>query len=161
MAEQIKFEDADQYSYGMQDKITFRDIIMNYVRKIADLAAVEWHGGYNESRTKIADGGSLQINEQVYIEDSREKYSNAVEALSDLLAAHFDEEMHKAEQVCNTDKENALNRFHKAVAGKKDFDSNKIEYRTERQQINRRLFRELCKFLFRKRYLELGVIEDK
>ena len=38
--------------------------------------------------------------------------------------------------------------------------NDRVFYRTERVKINRKLFRDLCSFLYRRKYLELGKIED-
>lgn len=167
-----QFEDAESFSmnYG-KDQLTFRDIILQHLRKIAQFSSVEFRGGYWDYR---AIHSNYQTNiVKTYIPDSREVYSNAVEALADLLYPYFDAEMHKEEKVCKDSLHKAFVRTTDSkVAEKKDdsdesvtirvfkSEGNKLSYRESRRKIYRKLFRALCSFLYRKKYLELGTIED-
>lgn len=78
------FEDAESYSFNnLKDKITFRDIILQHLRRISQFASVEFRGGYWEIKeTPISTGGfSATITNKIYIPDTREVYSNAVECV--------------------------------------------------------------------------------
>jgi hypothetical protein len=168
-----QFEDADSYNLNyMKDKITFRDIILQHLKKISQFASVEFRGGYWEERT--VHSGSVSDTIRTYIPDTREVYSNAVECLADMLYPYFDKEMLQEEEKCNKAIKQAFNdnsvlvepdREDETEAEEKAYRkfkhiSNKLSYRSEKRIINRRLFRALCSFLYRKKYLELGSIED-
>jgi len=176
---ETNFEDAESYSYSFnKDKLTFKDIILQHLKKISQFASVEFRGGYWEIKEVPFSSGSgvvHSISNKVYVPDSREVYSNAVECLADMLYPYFDEEMKKAEQKCKKELEEAYNsntilveperadedeEQEKAYIRKFKNQSDKLSYRSERVKINRKLFRALCSFLYRKKYLELGSIED-
>jgi hypothetical protein len=142
------------------------------LKKISQFASVEFRGGYWEERTVYS--GSVSNTIRTYIPDTREVYSNAVECLADMLFPYFDKEMLREEEKCKKAIEQAFNdnsvlvepdREDETEAEEKVYSnfkhtSNKISYRSETRSINRRLFRALCSFLYRKKYLELGSIED-
>lgn len=172
--DEIKFEDADAYSVGYnKDKITFRDIILQHVRKITTLASVEFRGGYWEVRPNPNPMSNVDV--RIYIPDSREVYSNAIEVLADLLTPYFDNEMKEAEKKAIEEDTKAFEnntiskqpeREDKNPEESEQYErrfgdiENRISYRSQRVKINRRLFRAISCFLYRKRYLELGEIED-
>lgn len=176
--EENKYVDAESYqggSYG-KDELSFRIIILQHLKRISQLAAVEFRGGYWEIKeTPISMGSAAYtIKNRVYIPDSREVYSNAVECFADMLAPYFDEQMQKAEEKARKDIEKAYLDKTSVVEQEKEGDeeveiqpkrefrstNEKISFRSQKRQINRDLFRALCSFLYRKKYLELGVIED-
>jgi len=143
--EDLKFQDADSLgSYG-GDKVSFREIIMNHLRKVSFLACVEFIGGYWTYKT-ITIGSPP---DKVYVPDSRAIYSNSVECFADMLFPHFDSEM-------ILDEAKAVKEL---VAAKVDIVKEE-DYKDEVVKINRRLFRDLCSFLYRNNYLELGSLED-
>ena len=169
-----QFEDADSYNLNyMKDKITFRDIILQHLKRISQFASVEFRGGYWE--VKPHPNPSRNIDYKIYISDTREIYSNSVECLADMLAPYFDEEMRKAEQKAIKEDEEVF-KDNTIIKQPEREDQNpeeakkyerkfkdvldRVSYRGERVKINRRLFRALCSFLYRKKYLELGSIED-
>jgi len=176
MGDDVRFEDAESYSFNYdKDKLTFRDIVLQHLRKITQLASVEFRGGYWEVReTPVFSGGAtLTIKNRVYVPDTRECYSNAVEVLADLLAPYFDEEMRKAEEEAVKALEKALksstvlveptrvDEFGESEKGRVfRNEAGKVLFRDERVKVCRRLFRALCSFLYRKKYLDMGVIED-
>lgn len=169
-----QFEDADSYSYGFnKDKITFKDIVLQHLRKITTLASVEFRGGYWE--IKPHPSPSCNIEYKIYVPDTRECYSNAVENFADMLAPYFDKVMKEAEKeaieedkkaykdntiVKQPDREDQTPEEAKQYERKFKDVWDRVSYRGERVKINRKLFRALCCFLYRKKYLELGSIED-
>ena len=141
-----QFEDAENTSFNyMKDKISFRDIILQHLKKISQLSSVEFRGGYWETTPIILQGASTYTKK--YVPDSREMYSNAVECFADMLCPYFDKEMKKAEEEAEEELKGLEN-------------SSKEEHSHKKRKINKKLFRALCSFLFRKKYLELGSIED-
>lgn len=164
------FQDAENFSHNfIGDKITFRDIILNHLRRISQFASVEWRGGYWEERSNHIGGGATMTT-RVYIADTREVYSNAVLCMADMLFPYFDEEMLTAEEECSKAKEKAFedNTFYveperedQSEDERRDWKKGgKMSFRSETRRINQKLFRHLCSFLFRKKYLDIGTIED-
>jgi len=167
-----QFEDAEQYNYSFdKNKLSFKDIILLHLKKIGEFSSTEFRGGFWETRTKIV--GGLGIEDRYYVPDSREVYSNSVEYLADMLSPYFDEDMRTAEEEANKKIEKVWNdntveeklETEEDVEGqekKRKFPKTKdrLSYRSERREINRKLFRALCCFLFRKKYLEMGTIKD-
>lgn len=183
MTDQPQFEDADSinYSYFQKDKVSFRDIILQHLRKIAQLSCVEFRGGYWEERIlPVAGGVSTTI--KTYVPDSREVFSNGVVCFADMLFPYFDEEMGKAEQEARNkiriaheettilskpwededDRNRPVQRTELEKKGYRIFkgQDDRQLYRDMRLEVNRELFRALCSFLYRKKYLDIGSIED-
>jgi len=169
MEEHTKFEDGESYSYNKSEGLSFREIILQHLKLISRNYSVELRGGYWEEKPNPIPNSNEVI--RIYVPDTREVYSNSVEALADMLLPYFDEEMKKSEAECikllkqyyetctsektaNTEKE-----FTKAKRSFKTIED-KMSYRSLRVKVCRKLFRALCCFLHRKRYLEVGSLED-
>lgn len=165
--EEVQFEDAESYSSNyMKDKITFRDIILQHLRKISQLSCVEFMGGYYDERTVYAPGG-MQNTIKTYVPDTREQYSHAVEVLADLLYPHFDKEMQDFENDCKKRLDESFVKFkitQRLETGKTvemlEEEFGKTLYRRDKRFIYRDLFRAISSFLCRKKYLEVGSIQD-
>lgn len=140
------FEDAESFSYTDKDKLSFKDIVLQHLKKIGTFASVELRGGYWQDK-QIPFGQGI-ITQKVYVPDTREVYSNAIEYFADILYPHFDKQMKEAEEKLKKEFEEAYNS--KPIR----------DERVLKVLINRKLFRELCSFLYRKKYLELGTAED-
>jgi hypothetical protein len=169
-----KFEDAEGYSYNFnKDKLTFKDLILQHLKKITTLASVEFRGGYWEERHINTSHATNTI--RTYIPDTRECYSNAVECFADMLFPYFDKEMKEAEDKCKKRIDKAFVENSVTVEPEREDETeeeekkgyrrfketrDKISFRSEKRRYNRKLFRALCSFLYRKKYLELGSIED-
>lgn len=167
-----QFEDAENYSMNFgKDKLQFKDIIFQHLHKISQFASVEFRGGYWEEKA-VSVGGGQTITNRIYVPDTREVYSNAVECFADMLYPHFDKKMKEAEEKAQEDIDKAF-KDNSVVVEETRTDETPEEakryfkdvqqrrsYRDMKLDINRKLFRELCCFLYRKKYLELGSIED-
>lgn len=149
-----KFLDAEQQGAFNLEGVTFKDIVLAHLRRITSLASVEMRGGYWESRSRPA--GSVMMSEQVYIQDSREAYNNAIDCLSDLCLPYFDSEMQAAEDRCTEKMEKLKEQFSKDAEQKK----NEQIYYSRKLGIKRELFRALSCFLYRKNYFSSEFIED-
>lgn len=181
----VEFEDADSYSYNYnKDKLTFKDIILQHLKKISQFASCEFLGGYWQERTKLM--GGLGVTEKFYIPDTREVYYNSIEAFADMLAPYFDKRMNEAEekyergqrevyeeciliwgkkekhdlleQKDDDERQKYVDKMKKHMVF--DNEKHKLGFRNLKVKLARKLFRELCSFLYRKKYLELGAIED-
>jgi hypothetical protein len=168
-----QFEDAESYNYSFdKNKLTFKDIVLLHLKKMTEYASVEMRGGYWETRNRMQ--GQQIFTDKIYVPDTREIYSNAVEVLADLLSPYFDGDMSKAEEEAEKMMNKAYNSNTVLVEEDREdqnekegeeyrrFNSvkDKQSFRSERRKINRKLFRALCCFLYRKKYLEMGSIED-
>lgn len=152
--EEVRFIDAEGYSGGGQDKISFREIVLQHLRRILSLTAVEFAGGYYQENTQLTRSG-LAIKEKRYIPDSREVYGNAVDGLFDILFPHFDKIMKKDMEEFKTFKQKETERLQKEFGNKREV------YKTQLiKNIKRKKFRLLNSFLYRTRYLEAQVFED-
>lgn len=164
MPEDNQYEDAESYQFNYsKDKLTFKDIILQHLKRISEFASVEFRGGYwHQKPVKLGNGTTAMSDE--YVPDSREVYCNAVEALADMLYVYFDDEMRMLEEDIKEKIEKIHNACTKAdnESGVRVYASKLLadEYRGRRRRGCRRLFRGLCEFLYRKKYLELGSIED-
>lgn len=171
MTNDTRFEDAESYSYPYgKDKLTFKDIVLEHLKRIGTFASVEFVGGYWQEKVRIIGGTGM--TERVYIHDTREVYSHSIEYLHDILFPYFDEEMVNESKHAKKETDEAFTKYASVVkpegnnparsAGDKGFqtESDKVAYRHERTRISRNLFRAICCFLYRKKYLELGIIED-
>lgn len=160
--EEIKFIDAEDITASYDKSITFKDIVLRHLQKISTFASVEFRGGYWEERPFVS--GGMSGSYKTYVPDTREVYSNAVEYLADILYPHFDEQMINEEKELTKIKEQAFDKYSRKVDSdsNKQFDSTTLRrfYREACLSANKKLFRSLCSFLYRKRYLELGVLED-
>ena len=155
MVEEIQFQDAENFSIDYnKDKISFRDIILNHLRRILTFASVEYRGGGYEEKTVITNGVVNSV--KVYVPDTREVYSNAVEVFTDCLLPYFDKDMKDAEKKYETSIEYSF----KVKEQTEDKELSKNNYRNEKREASRLLFRALCSFLWRKKYLDIGVMED-
>jgi hypothetical protein len=171
---EVNFDDGSGTQYGKQDKISFRDIVLQHVRKIGTLASCEWRGGFwQQIPNQNANSNAVQ---QIYIQDTRESYSNAVEYLADLLYPHFDNQLKQEEQKimellkvayksktylkeCDRTDQNAEQA--KAYFRTWQTDDTKQSYRSYRAKICRLLFRNICSFLARQNYFEESFMEDE
>jgi len=167
MAEhETKFIDADEFSgSGKNDSLTFKDIVLQHLKKIGTYMSVEFRGGYWEEREVFS--GQISNVIRTYVPDTREVFSNSVDYLHDILYPYFDDIMKQKSEDANRRLKKAFEdntiikeKDREDTGDEKDKYSvgmtlqNRITYRTERVSINRILFRELSCFLHRARYLE-------
>ncbi len=160
-----KFEDTEttNFSYG-KEGISFKDIILNHLKRISEFSSVEFRGGYWEEKQIHLGSGNFQT-ERTYVPDSREIYTNAVDVLADLLYPHFDSEMKKAEEYLLeewrvwTDAHSDEKGFITDEKGK--ITNEAVQIQRNKKRGNRKLlFRQICCFLYRKKYLDMGSIEN-
>lgn len=147
MAEDSFIDGESSFGGGKSDLLSFKSILMRHLERITRLASVEFKGGYNQQKT-IPVAGTL-MQQDVYVADTRECYINAVENLADLLFPHFDDEMRADEGEFNAE-----------IVKKDDEIEDDDKFKNEKRKIIRKLFRSLCSFLFREKYLEIGSYED-
>lgn len=68
-------------------KLTMPQIILEQIKRIAELGSKEFRGGYEKETITSIDGQPQIIKE--YVEDGRQSYCNAVHTLSVLMINHL------------------------------------------------------------------------
>lgn len=132
----MQFEDAESYRRNPEANLSFKDIVLEHLKKITLLSCVEFRGGYRTEKIHPTSSGSY--SETIYIPDSREVYINAVNMFHDLLLPIFDKKMRGESE--------RLEQQHKEV--------DKKEWRKIKLKNKRELFQQLSLLLKRLRYLE-------
>lgn len=175
MAEEIKYIDADSFNgSGKNDSLTFKDIVLQHLKRIGTFASVEMRGGFWEIRPNPNPGSNEDV--RVYIPDTREIYSNSIEYLHDILFPYFDKEMLHASKHAEEELKKAFNDNTVIKQADREDQSpedtisidrsfkninDRITFRSKKVLICRNLFRDLNCFLHRIRYLESDTFEEK
>lgn len=133
MENQLNNEFIDADAFFTKNGFSFQQIVLEHLRKIGQLAAVEWRGGYI-NQTQTINGNIIQTKKE-YIPDTREVLSNAIYFLDLLLAPHYDQEMKDQET-------------------KILYDLDGLEDKDRELHLHLNLLREMSFFLKRKGYLE-------
>ncbi len=127
--------------FQAREKITERDIILEYIRSIGQKFLVEFKGGY---WVEVDHGNWM---EKKYIPDSRKEAIQSIEFLSDLLLPKFDAQMQR-------DYDEIMKEVDKLLS---DFEGEKIDherYIILKMRLMRRLFQKLNLLLQRTQYLQ-------
>jgi len=159
----VRFVDAEQYRGNVEEKLTFKMIVLEHLRKIGGYASVEFRGGYWEERHVISPTHTDII--KTYIPDTREIYTNAIEYLYDLLYPHFDKKMLEDGKkytllVSQAYQSNTILK-EKDKEGRTEAEDrifkdvhDRITFRSIKRDLARELFRDLSCFLHRMKYME-------
>lgn len=152
--EPVSFVDAesDYSGFGKKEEISFRAIVMSHLKKISDFSCVELRGGF------FQDKAVGQCLVRVYVPDSREVLCNSIDFLSDLLCPHYDSAMKDAEAQCEKELENQIKELKQLKEA--SFERYLQQIRHEKVDIKKKLFRELCRFLYRVSYLETKPVQE-
>lgn len=150
-----QFLDADTYSGGAKEGLTFQQIVLFQVSRITRLQSVEFTGGYWNSRARMM--GGVGITEKYYIPDSRDQFINATNNLHDVLNAHFDETAAKEIQAFEEDRQALVKKLDAEYASKQVSAG---DAKNEKADFHRKLLRILCRLLKRLGYLEGTVFEE-
>ncbi len=142
---------------------TFKDIVMSQLRRVTQLSSTEFRGGYY---TLVPTKSG--VDKEIYVQDSREVFSNATYALALLLKPKFDEKMNEAFETFNTklkarqkDFMDASSVDEEVILGETFYDNEKDKilletYRNKKLRLHLSLFAEISKQLSRVNYMELG-----
>ena len=148
---------------------SYKDIVMSLLRKVAMLSCCELRGGYYSFyQTK---GGSER---EIYIQDTREVFSNGVYTLALLLKTKFDTAMKTDFKKFNTDLTGIKDEFMEAssvneevVLGESFYESNEDKilletYKNKKLGLYLDLFSKVSDLLARLNYMEIsgGAEED-
>lgn len=124
-------------NYGGEENLSFRQIVLNYLRKIMDL--------------------NLKIVNPDFKIEYVQTYRDSVLGLSDVLAPFYDEQMNKAHLKYEREYAEMLKQ-----TTTNGMVTKSTSYKIETKKIHRALFRELNLLLSRNDYLKSSVYgEDK
>jgi len=129
--------------YVKKEKLTEKDILLEFVKDIGKICQTEFRGGY------INKTISGTIVNETYIEDSRKRYCQAVEFLSDFLLPYIKEK----------NKSTYTEIFNKIDALIKQRNEDKITsevFITEKLRMCRRLMQHLFILLKKQGWLRKG-----
>jgi hypothetical protein len=138
------FLDAEEMSH-FKEKVNFRELVLTHLAKISQISTLEFREGYWERKPYSVSQGIYQT--EIYHPDTRECYINSVEFLHDLLLPYFDDEMNKAEEEIENEKDKWYQHYKK-----KQSSANK--WVTKKLTITRTLLQQLSLLLKRQGYLE-------
>ena len=153
----IEFIDAE--TDYKAETTTYRDIIMRHVERIAKLSVMEQ---MNISKRISYDRAGHRTEE--YSRDERDLFITAVEGLECLVIPYFDDEAHEARKAHKTRNKKIWEEI--SVVDENDKGSRRLR-NGERFMYLRRLFKssqmyfaDICLFLKRKRFLDVGSVEE-
>src|SRR3989344_7569886 len=111
MNDEIQFSNMDSWRGSSSSKfgLTFKQIVLTHINRCVVNGSVEWHGGYWQ------ETGSNPVT-RIYVQNSRDVYSNSVKMLRALLKGYFDKEMKEADKTLQEEfakKENEYNELDK------------------------------------------------
>lgn len=89
MVDDIEFRDEGEYSE--EKKYSIKEIILRHIKKISDLCCKEFTGGYWEKKPIKTPSGVMFS--EVYHNDVRESYCNAVDFLVDIIYPMGDKDL--------------------------------------------------------------------
>ena len=156
-------EDIEDIEMSPGGGNSFKDILMSHLRRVTQLSSVEFRGGYY-STVPTKSG----VDKEIYVQDSREVFSNAVYVLALLLKPKFDKEMEKSFGTFNTKLQERQKEFIKkssveeeVILGESFYDDEKDKilletYRNRKLKLHLALFAEISNQLARINYMELS-----
>ena len=89
MVDDIEINDDSESVSG--DSLSIKEIILRQIRKIGDISCKEFTGGYWQKKPVKIGGGAVFT--EVYHEDVREAYCNAVDFLIDIIYPMSDDDL--------------------------------------------------------------------
>ena len=175
MEQNLTYLDAEEYQgNSFQKDISFKDLVMMQLKRILQNSNNEWRGGYWETKEIPVKNGMMSLVQKTYVPDTREIYSNSIEALFDLIFAHGDTKLIEAGTKADSDIDEAFKKYTKepdktdqnpkeAIQHERKFSDITLRttFRSRRRRILQTLFREICCFLKRVDYFEGKTYQDE
>ena len=156
-------DDIDDIEISPGGGNSFKDIVMSQLRRVTQLGSTEFRGGYYTSvPTKSG------VDKEIYVQDSREVFSNATYTLALLLKPKFDKIMTTSFNNFNTKLKKRQKDFMGAssvdeeiILGETFYTNEKDKilletYRNKKVRLHLSLFTEISKLLGRLNYMELS-----
>ena len=156
-------DDVDDIEITPGGGNSFKDIVMSQLRRVTQLGSTEYRGGYYT--TVPTKSG---VDKEIYVQDSREVFSNAVYTLALLLKPKFKTDMNTAFDNFNTklkarqkDFMGASSVEEEIILGETFYTDEKDKilletYRNKKLRLHLSLFAEIAKELGRLNYMELS-----
>jgi len=153
--------DSENFSYGKP--ATFKDVVIRQLQKVAELSCHELRGGYFAT---ITDKKGTE--KEIWIEDSRESYSNGIQTLGILLIPKYDKTMNEKYKKHQEQLLKLKNDFLEAasideteIMGEGFYESTKDkvlleQYKIRKLQLFHELFSQLSMQLGRLNWMEIG-----
>lgn len=150
MEDSIQFSNMDSWKgSGNKFGLTYKDIVIEHIRRCVINASCEWHGGYWQERM-ISNHA-----ERYYVQNSRDVYCNSVRILRSLLSGYFDKKMEGADKRLSLEFDKVYQEYKK----KNDKES-KLKYFEEKIDVYMELFEELVKLAKRLNYFQEETSEE-
>jgi len=75
----------------VKEELGFKELVFKHLSRITFICSSEFREGYWQKKP-ISLSGGVYLSE-IYVEDKRDAYINAIDCLHDILLPHFDKEM--------------------------------------------------------------------
>lgn len=136
---------VDAEAYTGKEEFSFKELIMRHLAKISQICSCEFRAGYWQRRPVTLAGGVAMT--EVYVEDKRDAYINAVDFLYDMLLPYFDKTMNQETEVLEQELAEAQKRYVDKGKSVTEWTNHKLSHK-------RRLFQKISLLLKRLGYLE-------
>lgn len=144
---------TDSENYRSNEQNTYKSIVMKQVQRVVDNFSKEMTTGFWLKSNPNPNQTAEKIR---YIPDSRKELKQSLNTLHDLLLARFDEPMRQSSKDIYKEIEVCRQKFRKFNPD----EESQIKYWRVTLKLYRRLFQELCMFLQRISWLEVGAVEE-
>ncbi len=141
--------------YNKKERTSFRDIVLQHLKRILELSTLEFKGGYNHN---VVRGN---ISEIVYVPDTRKCYIQAIESLADVLIPHYDKIMEADNKKYGEDDVKLLKELEEAKEKIKDRRGYVPQYIKRKLPLARKLFQQLNRLLKRIEYLKSALYAEE
>ena len=138
-----------------KEKISFREIVLQHLKKILELSTTEFRGGFYNY---ISQGN---VTQKIYVEDNHKRYYQAIENLSMILVPHFDSEMTKYYTKYLEERENLPKEIKEKMEEEETSNNYGVKLTTSRRELSELLFIELNKLLKRNQYLKTAIYTEE
>lgn len=139
------FIDAEAEYSGRTEGTTFKEIALRHISKISEICSKELTKGYLQRKPVFMNGTTYMS--EIWIEDKRKSFINAVDFLNDILLPHFDKQMQEQSSIIETEYKTKYKLY-------KENKKSKSEWIDKEVLIKRKLFQQLSLLLKRLGYLE-------
>jgi len=146
----IQFQNVDSWKGGGgKFGFSFKQIVLEHIRRVTINGSVEWHGGYwNET--------GYNPTTRTYVHNSRDVYGNSVRMLRALLLGYFDKQIKPIDKQLQEELAEAYEKYKKA-----EDKSAKYEYYETKIDIYIRLFEQLIILSKRLNFFEEEATEEE
>ena len=130
----------------VKEELGFKELVFKHLSRITLICSAEFREGYWQKKPVSLSGG-VYLSE-IYVEDRRDAYINAIDCLHDILLPHFDKEMIAEDLVLEEDLIKDKNIYVK--------DKKPTEWINKKLIHKRKLFQKLNLLLKRLNYFDKG-----